>query len=64
MSPLTHMRPSLFRDLRIAAGVTQRTAAAFMEISAAALCQYERRGTGVGEWKIYRASDWLRGVEA
>ena len=62
MTPLTHMRPSIFRALRIDTGVTQRAAAAFMGISAAALCQYERRGTGVGEWKIYRASDWLRGV--
>ena len=62
MTPLTHMRPSVLRALRITAGVTQRAAAAFMGISAAALCQYERCGTGVGEWKIYRASDWLRGV--
>ncbi len=62
MTPLIHMTPSIFRALRIAAGVTQRAAAAWMAVSPAALCQYERRGTGVGECKIYRASDWLRGV--
>ena len=62
MTPLTHMRPSIFRALRIDTGVTQRAAAEFMGVSAAALCEYERLGTGVGEWKIYRASDWLRGV--
>ncbi len=62
MTPLIQIRPSLFRALRIAAGVTQRAAAAFMGVSAAALCQYERRGTGVGEWRLYRATDWLRGV--
>ncbi len=62
MTPLIHMRPSIFRALRIAARVKQKDAAAFMGVSAAALCCYEKTGTGVGEWKIYRASDWLRGV--
>ncbi len=62
MTPLTHMNPSIFRALRIAAGVKQKDAAAFMGVSPAALCNYEKTGNHVGEWKIYRASDWLRGV--
>ncbi len=64
MTPVTDINPSLFRTIRKHAGVMQKDAAAWMGVSGAALCKYEKTGAGVGEWRIFRAMDWMLGMGA
>lgn len=52
-----------FRSLRDRNQITQKRMAEVMGVSAAALSRWENGEACLGEWRVYRAMDWMDGGE-